>query len=85
MPAHHHNGHSEHNHHSHGSHDHSEDIEPALQTLLYNEIEFDKIITLNETTSNAGRKVIEKTWPQRLESEPVLVSDADEQLLMVAP
>ena len=66
----------------HGGHDHSEDFEPAIQSLLYKQIEFDKIITLNETVSDAGQAVVRKTWAQRLEAEPSLTSDADEQLLM---
>ena len=77
--------HAGHDHHDHGGHDHSEDVEPALQSLLYKQIEFDKILTYNETVSDSGGKVVKKTWQQRLESETVLVSDADEQLLMLVP
>ena len=79
-----HSGHS-HGHDSHDGHNHSEEVEPALQTLLYAQIEFDKIVTLNETNSGAGNKVVRKTWSQRLESTPLLESDADEQLLMTIP
>ena len=77
-----------HNHgdgHSHGAHDHSDDIEPALHSLLYKQIEFDKVTTLNETDSNSGASVIRKTWAQRLDPSPVLTSDADEELLMTVP
>ena len=74
-----------HHHHDHHSHDHSEDVEPALQSLLYKQIEFDKILTLNETPPNAGSKIVQKTWAQRMSSEPALESDADEQLLMTVP
>lgn len=82
--------HDEHDHdHGHGGgghvHDHSDDIVPALQSLLYDSIEFDKINTLNETDPNSGRKVVQKTWAQRLDTEPVLHSDADEQLLVTVP
>lgn len=45
---------SGHHHHDHGSHchgddghDHSNDITPALQSLLYSQIQFDSIVTLN--------------------------------------
>ncbi|KAL8967947.1 MAG: hypothetical protein Q9183_002691 [Haloplaca sp. 2 TL-2023] len=80
-----------HGHHGHGdddhghSHDHSDDIEPALQTLLWKQIDFESIRTLNESETDQGAKVVEKTWPQRLEAEPMLESDADEQLLMFVP
>ena len=74
--------------HNHGlgdAHDHSDDIEPALQTLIWKQIDFEQIRTLNESESDAGAKVVEKTWPQRLEPEPELASDADEQLLIFVP
>ena len=83
MSGHGHNHDRSHSHHH--DHDHSEDIEPALQTLLYKQIEFDKILTLNETISSAGSKMVQKTWRQRLDPDPMLQSDADEQLLMVVP
>lgn len=45
---------SDHHHHHHGEggchgedHDHSNDITPAIQSLLYSQIDFDSIITLN--------------------------------------
>ncbi|MCJ1243408.1 hypothetical protein MMC30_000605 [Trapelia coarctata] len=77
--------HAGHGHDDHGAHDHSDDIEPALQSLLWKQIEFEKIITLNESETDAGVKVVEKTWPQRMNPDPVLTSDADEQLLMTVP
>ena len=80
--SHSHDGHS---HDHHDGHDHSDDIEPALQTLLWKQIEFEKITTLNEASTDAGAQVVEKTWPQRMNPNPVLVSDADEQLLMMVP
>lgn len=74
-----------HNHgHDHG-HDHSDEIEPALQSLIWNQIEFEKIRTLNESEIDAGAKIVEKTWPQRLDPEPELISDSDEQLLIFIP
>lgn len=33
--------------HCQGEHDHSNDITPALQSLLYSQIDFDSITTLN--------------------------------------
>ena len=69
----------------HDAHDHSDDIEPALQSLLWKQIEFEKIITLNESETDAGARIVEKTWPQRMNPEPALISDADEQLLMTVP
>ncbi|KAL8746958.1 MAG: hypothetical protein Q9190_001078 [Brigantiaea leucoxantha] len=74
-----------HNHGPGDAHDHSDDIEPALQTLIWKQIDFEQIRTLNESESDAGAKVVEKTWPQRLEPEPELASDADEQLLIFVP
>lgn len=66
-------------------HDHSDDIEPALQTLIWKQIHFENIRTLNESEPDQGARIVEKTWPQRLEAEPMLESDADEQLLMLVP
>ncbi len=84
MPPHDH--HHDHDHSSHDhSHDHSDETTPALQTLIYKQIEFDKIRTLNESVTDAGRKVVEKRWANRLDPAPELVSDADEQVLMFVP
>jgi hypothetical protein len=48
MPGHHHH-HHDHGGHCHGEdgHDHSNDITPAIQSLLYSQIAFDAITTLN--------------------------------------
>ncbi|KAL8911122.1 MAG: hypothetical protein Q9171_003660 [Xanthocarpia ochracea] len=88
----HHHSHASHDHHhdredgDHGhSHDHSDEVEPALQTLIWKQIDFESIRTLNESEPDQGAKVVEKTWPQRLNAEPMLQSDADEQLLMFVP
>ena len=88
MSHHHDHSHSNHDHGGHDhdhSHDHSDETEPALQSLIWKQIEFDKIRCLNEAETDAGRKVVEKTWQQRLEPEPELVSDADEQLIIFVP
>ena len=82
---HHHSGHGQSDHGHDHSHDHSDDIEPALQSLIYKQIEFDKIRTYNESEPDAGANVVKKTWQERLNPEPELTSDADEQLLMIVP
>jgi large subunit ribosomal protein L3 len=83
---------TEHDHsHSHGDdghghvHDHSDDITPALQHSLYQQINFDEVTTLNETVRDSGRAIVRKTWAERLSEDPELASDADEQLLMNIP
>jgi len=80
-----HEGHGHDHSHSHGAHDHSDDITPALQNSLYRQIDFDAINTLNESASGSGSRVCKKTWDERLNPEPELCSDADEQLLMHIP
>lgn len=88
MSHHCHDEHDEHGHdHSHGDggHDHSDDITPAIQHSLYQHIDFDAIRTLNEATPGSGAAVVKKTWAERLEENPELESDADEQLLMHIP
>ena len=79
--------HHDHDHHDHGGHDHdhSDESSPALQTLIYKQIEFDKIRTLNERDTGSGRRVIEKRWQDRLNAQPELISDSDEQLLIYVP
>ncbi|CAO1600793.1 hypothetical protein XANCAGTX0491_004471 [Xanthoria calcicola] len=78
--------HSHGDHHSHGDSDHGHhELEPALQTLIWKQIDFESIRTLNESESDQGAKIVEKPWPQRLNPEPMLESDADEQLLIFVP
>jgi RNA polymerase I-specific transcription initiation factor RRN6 len=77
-------GHDGHDH-SHGGHDHSNDLTPALQSSLYSQIDFDKIITLNESEPGSGMAVVKKSWEERLDPKPELISDADEQILMMVP
>jgi hypothetical protein len=78
--------HDEHDHsghdHSEGGHDHSDDITPALQYSLYQHINFDEITTFNEEQPHSGKAIVKKTWAERLQNEPELASDSDEQLLM---
>lgn len=80
-----HDEHAAHDHHHDHEHDHSDDITPALQSSLYEQISFDDITTLNETTRDSGKAIVKKTWAERLSTEPELASDADEQLLMSVP
>jgi hypothetical protein len=81
-----HGGHS-HGDHSHGGgvHDHSDDITPALQYSLYQHINFDSITTLNEAETGSGKAIVKKTWAERLNEQPEIESDADEQVLMHIP
>ena len=72
-------------HDEHCDHDHSSDITPALQNLLYSQIDFPSVRTLNEASPSAGRKVLQKSWDERLNPTPELVSDADAQLIIHVP
>ena len=74
-----------HDEHEHHGHDHTDDLTPALQNHIYQQIDFSAINTLNESESGSGAKVVQKTWTERLDEEPELKSDADEQLLMHIP
>jgi len=56
-----------------------------MQNHIYSEIDFSKITTLNEAEPHAGSAIVQKTWAQRLDAEPELRSDVDEQLLMTIP
>ncbi|KAK5132648.1 hypothetical protein LTR08_008770 [Meristemomyces frigidus] len=82
-----HDEHEDHGHdHSEGAaHDHTDDLTPALQNHIYEQVDFSAINTLNESASRAGERVVQKTWTERLEAYPELCSDADEQLLMHVP
>ncbi|KAF2234600.1 DUF1000-domain-containing protein [Viridothelium virens] len=73
--------------HDHGGdgHNHSDDIDPALQFLLYNCIDLNKVVTLNEAQPQSGQAILEKTWAQRLNADPELASCTDEQLLIHVP
>lgn len=79
----------EHDHsgHSHGGsgHDHSNDITPAIQSSLYQHINFDLITVLNEAQPGSGKAIVKKTWAERLDAEPELESGSDEQILMTIP
>lgn len=87
--------HHDHDHHHAGeghAHDHDDHGDASEQEyrltpekLLYEQIDFSKVATLNEEEPRSGEGILRKTWSQRLDSEPVLESDADEQLLMHIP
>lgn len=82
--------HDEHDHHGHdhsegAAHDHTDDLTPALQNHIYDQIDFGAITALNESQPRSGEKVVRKTWAERLDPSPELVSDADEQLLVHIP
>jgi len=83
--SHHHHHDEEHAEAHDHAHDHDDDIVPALQNLLYEQIDFSKLQTLNEDESGQGRKICQKTWTQRMDPQPELKSFADEQLLMIVP
>lgn len=80
-----HDEHEGHHHHHGDEHDHSDDITPALQFSLYQHINFDEVTTLNESAQGAGKAIVKKTWAERLDEEPELASDADEQLIINVP
>ncbi|KAI9811432.1 MAG: hypothetical protein M1827_005415 [Pycnora praestabilis] len=93
MASHDHSDHTSHTHshggddHGHGhdhDHDHADVTEPA-QPVLYSQIDFDKITTLNESVPSSGAAIVKKEWANRMEARPELESDADEQLLMYIP
>lgn len=67
------------------SDDHSSDITPAVQNLLYSQIDFPSVRALNEASPSSGRKVLQKSWDQRLDPSPELASDADAQLILHVP
>jgi len=73
--------------HSHGggAHDHTDDITPALQYSLYQQLNFDQITTLNESIPDSGKAIVKKTWAERISDDKELCSDTDEQLLIHIP
>ncbi|KAI1107380.1 DUF1000 domain protein [Jackrogersella minutella] len=79
-----HEGHGGHGHNGH-EHDHSNDITPALHHSLYQHINFDQIVTMNEAVIGSGKAIVQKTQAERMETEPELVSDTDEQILINIP
>ena len=43
------------------------------------------LLAISEATPKAGAAIVRKTWAERLNDQPELSSDADEQLLMFIP
>jgi len=80
-----HSGHSHGDGHDHSAHDHADDITPVLQYSLYQHINFDDITCMNEASAGSAKAITKKTWAERLQQEPELESDADEQLLLYVP
>lgn len=80
-----HDHHHDHDHSEGAAHDHSDDLTPALQNHIYSPIDFSRINVLNEAVSRSGASIVQKTWTDRLSSQPELVSDADEQIIMHIP
>ncbi|KAK9237420.1 galactose-binding domain-like protein [Lipomyces kononenkoae] len=75
--------------HSHDDHGHGHSHSPPPETTydsqsLYSRIFHDQIWTMNESAPNAGRDVV-KPWNERYDTEKILESDADEQLIMFIP
>ena len=82
----HHGGDDHHEHHHHDpNHSHDDDLTPAIQSSLYQHIDFDAIHTLNESEPDSGKAIVKKSWDARLDDEPMLRSDSDEELLMFIP
>ncbi|KAK9460153.1 galactose-binding domain-like protein [Lipomyces oligophaga] len=86
-----HNNHSHSHSHSHGGDegaDHSHSHDPVLDTFdsqsLYQQIQHEQVWTMNESEPDQGRQVL-KPWNERYDTEKILESDADEQLLMYIP
>lgn len=67
------------------SHDHDDDLTPAIQNHIYSQIVFTGVRCLNEEDAGSGTAIVQKTWDQRLDAEPELASDCDEQLLLTVP
>ncbi|KAI9674765.1 MAG: hypothetical protein M1817_001669 [Caeruleum heppii] len=64
--------HNDNHGHDHDSHDHTDDLTPALQTFLYRQIDFDRLVTLNEAVPDSGAAIVKKGWNARLDPEPSL-------------
>lgn len=81
MSHHHHSGACGHDHHDDDSHVKADEGE---QDLLYGSIDRDQVVVLNEAVDGSGVGIL-KTWADRFSSEPELVSDADDQLILHIP
>jgi hypothetical protein len=67
------------------NHDHDDDLTPAVQNLLYAQLDFDAVQCMNEAEAGSAIKVLRKTWADRLNNTPEIETDTDEQLLLTIP
>lgn len=58
-------GHCDHDGHGHG-HDHSSEAELGLQYSLYQKIDLEHVVCLNESVDGSGKTVF-KPWNERLD------------------
>jgi hypothetical protein len=77
-----HGGHS----HSHGAHSHSHSPPPDSipGDSLYNQIDRDRVWCLNERVDGMAQRIF-KPSTKRLDTEEVLESDTDEQMIIFVP
>lgn len=78
-------GGDDHHEHHHHDHSHDDDLTPAVQSSLYQHIDFDGIRTFNEADLDSGKAIVKKTWDERFNDDPCLTSDSDQELLMFIP
>ena len=62
-----------------------QDLRDTGKHSLNGDIDLDKVVCLNEARDGSAREVLSKPWEQRNEAAPLLVSDADEQLIVTIP
>ncbi|KAF9172517.1 PITH domain-containing protein 1 [Mortierella sp. AD011] len=73
--------------HNHGDHDHDHDELPEsglVHESLYQRIDHDNVVCLNEAEPNSGRSVL-KPWHEKMDDSKFVESDADEQLIFRIP
>lgn len=77
-------GHGGHNHNHGHDHSHEPPLETSASQSLFPYIYHDHIHSLNESHPDSARAVF-RSWDKRLQVDPHLESDADEQLLIHVP
>lgn len=70
--------------HDCGAHGHGESGDDGEEWSLFNEVDTERCFALNEAVPGSLKGVL-KPWTERLQTEPVLRSDSDEQLLICIP
>jgi len=71
--------------HSHSCEGHSHNAAESGEGWdLYKEVDKERCSALNETEAGSVKNIL-RPWEKRLDPEPVMVSDADEQLLIFLP